>query len=274
MPLSRRELIVGCSAAALVACAPSHRRNGSGAPASDASTEPATPDGSQTPSAVGTTTTGGVSGPSRYVQHGPRQATAAALTFHASGDRSLSVAMLDALRSSATPVTVFAVGTWVEANPDLAQRLLDDGHEVANHTYSHPTLGRLLRPAVADEIAHCSRVLQAKVGAAGAWFRPSGTDVPTSLMLDEAGRAGYQVTVGYDVDPHDYQDPGASLVAQRVVSGLVGGAIVSLHFGHRGTVDAMASIVSGAADKRLALVQLSRLIGPDGRDGAAGSGGA
>ena len=62
-----------------------------------------------------------------------------------------------------------------------------------------------------------------------------------------AGDAGYPMVAGWDVEPFDYRDPGADLVQQRVIDGLHGGAVVSLHFGHPGTVEALPAILDAVA---------------------------
>src|SRR5205823_1081023 len=139
-------------------------------------------------------------------------------TFHANveSDKAMTDAMLADAARAGVPVTVFAVGQWLDRDPRLAGRLIGAGHELANHTYTHPSLGRLAAAAVASEIARCRDVLTRQAPGLAHWFRPSGMDTPTDLVLAESGRAGYATVVGYDVDPHDYQDPGESSVVDRV----------------------------------------------------------
>jgi hypothetical protein len=79
-------------------------------------------------------------------------------------------------------------------------------------------------------------------------------------MLQEAGAAGYEVSVGFDVDPHDYQDPGGPAVLSRVRASLQPGSIVSLHFGHAGTVAAFPGIVSAIRDRGLQPVLVRDLL--------------
>jgi peptidoglycan/xylan/chitin deacetylase (PgdA/CDA1 family) len=74
---------------------------------------------------------------------------------------------------------------------------------------------------------------------------------------------GYAVSVGYDVDPLDYQDPGASKVIARVQAGLRPGSIVSLHTGHAGTVQAFEPIVAAVRARGLRPVTVSQLLGPN-----------
>ncbi len=183
-----------------------------------------------------------------------------ALTFHGAGDVAVVDNLLAAARQARVPITVFAVGQWLDANPTMAGRLRADGHELANHTYTHPSLGQLGRTGVATEITKCRDVLSQQSGSAGRWFRPSGIETPTQVMLDEAGAAGYPTVVGYDVDPLDYTDPGAAAVVRATTAGLHPGAIVSLHTGHPGTVDAFAPIVAAIAAANLEPVVVSDLL--------------
>jgi peptidoglycan/xylan/chitin deacetylase (PgdA/CDA1 family) len=194
------------------------------------------------------------------VRSGPAGRAAVALTFHGSGDLGLTRQLLNQARSLSAPITVFAVGQWLEDNPRLASSILDGGNELANHTYTHPVLGRLGREEVATEIGRCRDALTATAGGPGLWFRPSGTDTPTELMLEEAAKAGYPTVVGYDVDPRDFEDPPASLIASRVADGLHPGAVVSLHTGHAGTVTAFDEIVASVRAAGLQPVLLRDLL--------------
>lgn len=199
--------------------------------------------------------------PARFVQHGPAASGAVALTFHVAGDPAAARRLFDEAARLHVPVTLFLVGTFVTANPAYIAELARAGHEVANHTATHPTLGRLGAAAVATEVRGCRDALVAATGQAGRWFRPSGMDVATPLVLEQAGRAGYSTVVGYDLDPHDYQDPGAAAVVDRVRAGLHPGAIVSLHSAHPGTVTALPEVVAAARSAGLRLVTVGDLLG-------------
>ena len=65
----------------------------------------------------------------------------------------------------------------------------------------------------------------------------------------------------YDVDSHDYQDPGAKAVIKNINDGVKGGSIISLHFGHANTVQAMPTIIENLNSKGFKLVSLSQMLG-------------
>jgi peptidoglycan/xylan/chitin deacetylase (PgdA/CDA1 family) len=201
----------------------------------------------------------------QFVVSGPKDHDRVALTFHTNGDLGLVDQLLDVFASKKVHVTAFIVGNWLEANPDMARRIADGGHEFANHTYTHPTFGALSPAGMLDEIVRCRDVLTRLTGGPGKFFRPSGTDdgttSPGQQVLDIAAQAGYATVLGFDVDPLDYDDPGADAVEQRTLATVAAGSIVSLHFGHSGTVDAMPAILDGIAQKGLKVGTASALLG-------------
>ncbi|MBV9921070.1 MAG: polysaccharide deacetylase family protein [Pseudonocardia sp.] len=188
-----------------------------------------------------------------------------ALTFHTNGDPGLVTQLLDLVDARHAPVTFFVVGTWLDTNPGFAPRLVAAGHELANHTYTHPS-GFDQQPVqvMAEEITRCRDTLARLVGQPGRWFRPSGTsngvDDPGPDVRAQAAAAGYPTVIGYDVDPADYADPGSSAVIDRTLSAVRAGSIVSLHTGHQGTVDALPVILDGLHSRGLTPVTVSELF--------------
>jgi peptidoglycan/xylan/chitin deacetylase (PgdA/CDA1 family) len=201
----------------------------------------------------------------RFVSTGPKDHDRVALTFHTNGDLGLVDNLLAVLADRHTHVTAFIVGNWLDANPDMAAKIAAGGHEFANHTYTHPTFGDLSPDAMLDEVVRCRDVLTRLTGGPGAYFRPSGTDdgtaTPSAQVLEVSATAGYRTVLGFDVDPLDYDDPGADVVVQRTLATVAAGSIVSLHFGHPGTVDALPAILDGIEQKGLKPGTASALLG-------------
>lgn len=200
----------------------------------------------------------------QFVVSGPKDYDRVAITLHTAGDVGLVNQLLDVFTSREVHVTAFIVGQWLEANPDMAARIAGGGHEFANHTYSHSTFADLSPDAMREEIVRCRDVIDRLIGSPGKFFRPSGTDdgvaSPGQQVLDIAAESGYSTVLGFDVDPHDYADPGADAVVQRTLDAVAAGSILSLHFGHAGTVDAMPAILDGIAKKGLKAGTASELL--------------
>lgn len=177
------------------------------------------------------------------ITHGPRHSPNIALTFHGAGDLEFAQSLLATFRSTSTPVTVFAIGTWLKENPTIAKKILDGGHEIGNHTLNHFQMKTLSAARVKSEIMGCAEILKQQIGNHGSYFRPSGTQFSTSLIRSVAQRTGYKQCISYDVDSLDYQDPGSNAVIKNVMTNVRNGSIVSLHFGHKNTVEAMPTLI-------------------------------
>jgi peptidoglycan/xylan/chitin deacetylase (PgdA/CDA1 family) len=272
--ITRRQLVVGAIAAAGLAACDNVRGKAATPPASAGSSAGAATTvvapSTAAPGAAGSTVApspptsaaaAAVAGaPATYISHGARTDPRVALTFHASGDPTLANELLDVLGGRNARVTVFGVGQWLEANPALVARIQSDGHELGNHTYSHQPMGQLSAARIAQEISGCADALRKLTGSISAWFRPSGIDVPTAAILNAAGRAGYPISVGYDVDSLDFEDPGSSAVIANVRKGVQAGSIVSLHFGHAGTITAMGPILDHFAAAGLHTATVGQLL--------------
>jgi peptidoglycan/xylan/chitin deacetylase (PgdA/CDA1 family) len=191
--------------------------------------------------------------------HGPRSRPQVALTFHGAGDPSIARDLLAIFAAHRAKVTVLAVGTWLETQPGIAHEIVAAGHELGNHTYRHLDIDSLGRRAARAEIVRCRDVLVSLVGSPGAHFRQSQSPTATPLVRALAGAAGYPVCLSYDVDSLDFTDPGPSAVRSNVAKAR-NGSIVSMHFGHPGTVTAMPHVLSDLADRGLAAVTASTLL--------------
>ena len=84
--------------------------------------------------------------------------------------------------------------------------------------------------------------------------------MPTTRILEQAGKAGYPTSVGYDIDSLDFQDPGAKAVVANVRRALQPGAIISLHFGHQGTIDALPTLLDLLKTSGLRPVTVGQLL--------------
>ena len=263
--IDRRTFMVAAAAAFAGACS-----GGGGEEPSAASSDPTNPQpsaGTSTSTLLPTaspTTVRAPGAPSIFVTRATSARNEVALTFHTDGDLRIAQRLLDGLAGRAQ-ITCFIVGAWLEANPTWARKLLDAGHELANHTYTHPTFSTLSPAAMATEITRCRDLLVKLTGNGGRYFRPSGTDdglaKPSAAILQAAGAAGYDYVLGWDVEPFDYQDPGGTAVRTRVLEGTKAGSIVSLHFGHSGTADAISGILDGLDRQGLKPVTVSTLLG-------------
>jgi peptidoglycan/xylan/chitin deacetylase (PgdA/CDA1 family) len=195
------------------------------------------------------------------IHHGSRSRPSVALTFHGAGDAAILRRMLQIFHSDGARVTVLGIGEWLAAQPADAKLILDGGHELGNHTWSHHTMPRLGAADTRTEIERAAAELRKLTRTEGRWFRPSGTPRSTPRIRAAAVTAGYGACLGYDVDPLDYTDPGAPSIVRNFAAAVRPGSIVSLHLGHEGTLAAMPDILAHLHRKGLAAVTVSQLLG-------------
>lgn len=260
--ITRRAFLEAGAFGALAALAAGCSDGDGGATSSTTSVPPSPPP--TAPTTPPASATIAPSGPAKFVVSGPTTRPRVALTFHTDGDLVLAQQYLDVLAARNVHVTCFVVGKWLDANPSWAAKLTDAGHELANHTYNHLTFGQLSPQQMTDEIVRCRDVLVRLAGKPGKYFRPSGTDdgtsTPSAAVLDTSGATGYATVLGFDGDPLDYNDPGAAVVTQRTLAAVKAGSIVSLHFGHPGTLAALPGILDGLTQRNLSPVTTSELL--------------
>ena len=258
MSIDRRAFLIAAAAAGVAACSSSAKRASSASTASTSST-------STSPTAsTATAASAAPTGPARFVATGPTGRQRIALTFHTAGTAAHFDALTAILDARHIVITAFIVGSWLDANLDRGRRLVASGHELANHTYNHLTFASLPPAQMASEITRCRDAIAKVAPDGGALFRPSGTDdgtaVPPAAVLAAAWDAGYPTVLGFDADPQDYTDPGATAVRDRTIAALHDGAIVSLHFDHQGTIDALPAILDAVHARGLTPVTASTLL--------------
>jgi peptidoglycan/xylan/chitin deacetylase (PgdA/CDA1 family) len=194
------------------------------------------------------------------VRSGPRTGDGVALTFHGQGDPAIARALLAEAARADARITVMAVGSWLDDQPAMARLVLDGGHELGNHTQHHLPISAMSADRAYAEIAECAARLKRLTGGAGRWFRPSQAQDCTATVAAQARRAGYAHCLSYDLDSLDYTDPGATAVTRTVLDAVRPGSVVSLHFGHSGTVAALPAILDGLHRRGLRAVTTSELL--------------
>ncbi|MFH9724300.1 polysaccharide deacetylase family protein [Streptomyces sp. NPDC017254] len=194
------------------------------------------------------------------ITHGPRDRPRVALTFHGQGDPALARTLLGQAEKAGARVTVLAVGSWLDAHPDLARRILDGGHDLGNHTQRHIDVNAMTEAEALAEIEACATRLRRLTGSIGTWFRPSRTQHAAPTVLRAARRAGYPHVLSYDVDSLDFTSPGAAAVVRNVTGPVRAGSVVSLHFGYPDTAVALPLLLADLDRRGLRAVTTTELL--------------
>ena len=194
------------------------------------------------------------------IQHGSRSIKKVALTFHGAGAPDFADPLLKLFTSTGTKVSVFAVGTWLVKEPAIASRIISEGHDLGNHTMTHTQMKTISAKRVASEITGCANELTKLIGNHGAWFRPSGTQFSTPTIRAAAVKHGYGQCISYEVDSEDFKDVAKGKMVANVMNNVKNGSIISMHFGHKVTLDAMPTILDKLHAAGLTPVTLTELL--------------
>ena len=162
-----------------------------------------------------------------YVTNGSRSRKVVALTFD-DGPSPYTTGFLDVLRAKGVKGTFFQIGQQVSSYASVERRILAEGHELANHTWSHATVsggGSL----ASSQISSTGSAIQSATGFKPCAFRAPGGAISSSLVSLARGM-GY-TTIEWDVDPQDWRTPGADAIYSRIVSGARSGSIILMHDG-------------------------------------------
>jgi len=193
-----------------------------------------------------------------FLFRGTRETRKIALTFDDGPSPGVTEPVLDALEKNGAKATFFMIGRRVKSSPDLAKRVHSAGHEIANHSYTHPVLGKMSDEQVRQELQLCQETISGTVGITPTWFRPPYGSFRTSQgALTKAQKLGVVI---WSVDPRDWARPGADVITRRVLGGSCGGDIILCHDLHAQTAHAAPSMIEGLVKKGYQLVTLSELI--------------
>lgn len=183
-----------------------------------------------------------------------------ALTFDDGPHPQHTPQLLDILARYRVRATFYVIGSLVRRYPEIARRIVADGHEIGNHTWTHPTLSQLGDGTVLTEIDRTQEMVWQTVGHVPVTMRPPyGAFSPRQSRMLQASRN--LPTVIWSVDPQDWRRPGSSVVAERMVRGARPGAIILAHDIHGPTVRAVPEALDGLAARGLTPVTMSELLG-------------
>ena len=166
--------------------------------------------------------------------------------------------ILEALRTAGVHSTFFLTGKWVKQYPDLARRILAEGHEIANHSFSHPNMKQMAAAKIAAEIAKAEEAFTAVLGRRGApYFRfPYGAQNRRVEAIVEG--LGYR-PVYWHIDTIDWKEPPVATILDRVRRKLRRGAVVLMHLGSRNGAKALPEILQLVRSRGYHPVRLSDL---------------
>jgi cellulose synthase/poly-beta-1,6-N-acetylglucosamine synthase-like glycosyltransferase/peptidoglycan/xylan/chitin deacetylase (PgdA/CDA1 family) len=203
-----------------------------------------------------------------------------AITFDDGPDPQWTPKILDVLKEKGVQATFFLIGVEAEKNPGLTKRIYAEGHEIGNHTFTHPDISNVSKGYFEVELNLTERLFEGQLGVKPVLFRPPYSidqepDTADQVRpLELAQQLGY-ITIGDKVDPNDWRDnprrPADEIVADVLKNlppcapgNLTCGNIILLHDGggnRSETLKALPQIIDGLRQRGYEIVPVSSLLG-------------
>lgn len=187
-----------------------------------------------------------------------RKDNLASISFDAAWGNEDTQQIIDILAKYDVKATFFVVGEWVDKYPKSVLALHNAGHEIMNHSDTHPHMTQLSADDMIKQVEDCSSKIEKITGVKPNLFRPPYGDYNDSV-ISTLKNAGYY-TIQWDVDSLDWKELSAEQITKRVLDKTQPGSIVLFHNAALHTPEALPMILESLKAKDIQLVKISELI--------------
>lgn len=178
-----------------------------------------------------------------------------ALTFD-DGPAPITETLLQQLREHDATATFFLVGPNVQRHPEIARQIDADGHQLGNHSWSHPQFTTLDDKKIQEEVKKTNDAILAATGERPDVFRPPYGDLDARVLT----KIGMPAIL-WDIDTLDWEGPPHETLVDRGANEAQAGSIILMHDIHDSTVDAVPEILTGLHDRGFVLVTIDQIFG-------------
>lgn len=168
--------------------------------------------------------------------------------------------LLRILKENNVKATFFLCGYWVEKYPEEVKKIAADGHDLGNHSATHPHMSRISSEEIAQELQKCHENVKKLTGVEMELFRPPFGEYDNHV-IETAEENGYY-TIQWDVDSLDWKEQGAEVEIRQVLEHkhLGNGSIILFHNDAKYTPKVLDTILRGIKEKGFEIVPISQLI--------------
>ncbi|MEG6565546.1 polysaccharide deacetylase family protein [Thermoanaerobacterium saccharolyticum] len=181
-----------------------------------------------------------------------------AISFDASWGSDKTERLLQILKDKNVKATFFLTGLWIDKYPDLVKKIYEEGHDVENHSNTHPHMTQLSDSEMADEIKACEEKLVKITGRKPYLFRSPYGDY-NDKVIEIAKSLGYY-TIQWDVDSLDWRGFDTEVIINRVLPNVKKGSIILFHNNGQFTPEAIPYIIDKLKENGYQIVPISQLI--------------
>lgn len=196
-----------------------------------------------------------------FFKNGSREEKLIALTFDDGPHPKETHQILDVLDKYNVKATFFVVGKHANWYSEPLKRAAKEGHEIGNHTFSHPDISNLSTDDIKGEIKECEDTLIKLTGIKPTLFRPPYGSYSRDKLAEIAKESGYKIILWTTIDAKDWKNPPSSQISDTIVNKVQNGDIILLHdYGTKNTVEALDRIIPTMMKKGYKFVTVSELI--------------
>lgn len=152
-----------------------------------------------------------------------------ALTFDDGPCREYTKEILEILRENDAKATFFMIGKNAKEHPEIVLEVFKEGHEIGNHTYSHPEMRKLSPEKVGEEILKTQKILKEITGISPILFRPPGGYLSNAIVDQITSNGCRTVLWSWRQDTRDWEKPSSDNIVKNVLSNLRDGDIILFH---------------------------------------------
>lgn len=183
------------------------------------------------------------------------------LTFDEGYENGYTSKILDVLRDNNVKAVFFVTGPYLKENGDLIRRMVEEGHEVGNHTINHPSLPETDDKRLEEEIVGLDRVFYEKYGKHMTFLRPPKGEF-SERTLSISKKLGYTNLFWSFAYEDWYTDrvKGPEYAKNIVMRNIHNGAIILLHAVSKDNTDALDSIIKGAREAGYEFGNINNLV--------------
>lgn len=180
------------------------------------------------------------------------------ISFDAAWGNEYTDTLLDILDEYNVKATFFLVEEWAEKYPDSVKKIFDKGHDVGNHSATHPHMNELSKDKQKEEINCCNESIKEIIGECPTLFRAPYGEYNNSLV--ETTKDLDMYCVQWNIDSLDWKDPTPDEMVEKIKSKLCEGSIILMHNGAKNTPDALPKIIEYIESEGYEIVPISEIL--------------
>ncbi len=193
-----------------------------------------------------------------YCVQKPENEKVISISFDAAWGNEDTQQLIDILGKYNVKTTFFVVGGWVDKYPESVKQLHDAGHEIMNHSNTHPHMTQISVEKMKEEVEKCDEKIKNITGVKPTLFRAPYGDYDNKVI--QAMRETGHFTIQWDVDSLDWKNLTASEISDRVLKKVKPGSIVLFHNAALHTPEALPNILETLQKDGYKIVPISELI--------------